>query len=69
MKKGFTLIELIIVIAIVGILASILVPSCTKIFNHPAVVESKKAEPIDSEYEKYNGGGFRFSCFIQTLGD
>jgi len=33
MKKGFTLIELILVILIIGIIASVLIPTLTKTFD------------------------------------
>ena len=34
MKKGFTLIELILVILIIGIIASVLIPTLTKTFDN-----------------------------------
>lgn len=60
MKKGFTLIELIIVIVIGGILGAIVVPKAMEIFKTRPTVESQGAP---GEYSKYNGSG----CFIDGV--
>ena len=54
-KKGFTLVELVIVIAVIAILAAVLIPTFTSVItraNQSAVVQKLKAE-IDEAYVDY----------------
>ncbi len=51
-KKGFTLIELIVVIAIIGVLATILVPSAIGF-----VKKSKRTADVGTARDIYNDGG------------
>ena len=54
-KKGFTLVELVIVIAVIAILAAVLIPTFTSVItraNQSASVQKWKAT-IDEEYVEY----------------
>ena len=56
MKRGFTIVELVIVIAIIAIISVILLPQLTKTF------ESSKENIITTEYEdKFTSQGLKIN--------
>ena len=50
-KKGFTLVELVIVIAVIAILAAVLIPTFTSVINRAN--QSKAMQEARSDFEEY----------------
>ena len=69
-KKGFTLIELIVVIAILAILAAILIPSLTNYLNQAQISKNESsARAFYSEYMLEVASGVASPALTTTLSD
>ena len=50
-KKGFTIVELVIVIAVIGILSAVLIPTFSKLISNAK--ETAKQAALNSAYTEY----------------
>ena len=70
-KKGFTLVELVIVIAVIAILAAVLIPTFTSVItraNQSSRLQSIKAA-VDEEYVKFVADEHQVPTYIKVESD
>ena len=70
-KKGFTIVELVIVIAVIGILAGILIPTFSGVTSSAktqAALSSAKAAYTDYAAEHYDDSNFAEVIYVKVDG-
>lgn len=73
MKKGFTLIEVCIVVAIIAILASVAIPTIKKYRERQAERKAKQEKPVEAlpnktpVFIKSQGSKLADRCFLQLI--